>query len=71
MKDIKDINLKEADLILALNEAYASAKTNPAAAKDILKKAGIPEGMVKGIIINLQTITQSAGQASDIPRPRS
>ena len=71
LKDIKDINLKEADLILALNEAYASAKTNPAAAKDILKKAGIPEGMVKGIIINLQTITQSAGQASDIPRPRS
>ena len=71
LKDIKDINLKEADLILALNEAYASAKTNPAAAKDILKKAGIPEGMVKGIIINLQTITQTAGQASDIPRPRS
>ena len=69
LKDKKNINLKEADLILALNEAYASAKTNPVAAKDILKTAGIPEAMIKGIIINLQTITQSAGQAAAIPRP--
>lgn len=69
LHDIAGLNLKRADVMAALNKSYAEAQTNPEAAKDILKKAGIPEAEIPLIITNLKTITQTPRQA--IERPRS
>jgi len=66
---IAGLDLKRADVMAALNKSYAEAQTNPEAAKDILKKAGIPEAEIPLIITNLKTITQTPRQA--IERPRS